>query len=214
MALTNEQIQQLLPFLFGACAFLLLILYWLKAFIFPWLKVRASGGSKILVRVRNDLHNYYSVGSLDSTFLYFKARKRPDIKSPKKQLPIIPQGGTKPMLRECIYRDWGVNVVEVDDIKECFIKYKNGDYELLPTGNSEIYDLAMQKAMNLPPKGQNGIMDNRMFQIVMVCGIALACIGLIYVISVNSNLMKGLIDVHGHVEHMDLILTNMTGLGG
>lgn len=210
MGMTSEQIQQILPFLIGGCMFLVLILFWLRGFLIAWLKVRASGGSKILVRVRNDLHNYYRVGSLDNVFLYFNARKRPDIKNPRKMLPIIPQGESKPMLKECIYRDWGVNVVEVDDVKECFLKYKNHEYECLATGNSELHDIAHQKALNLPPKGSTGLMDNRMFQIVVVVGIVLIAIGLIYSISIEKNLMKGLIDTYNIVSSNKAMLLNMT----
>ena len=210
MAMTTEQINQILPFLIGASMFLVLILYWLKSFIFPWLKVRASGGAKILVRVRNDLHNYYKVGSLDTTFLYYKPRKRSDSKNPRKMLPICPQDSNKPMLKECIYRDWGVNVVDIDDVKECFLKYKNGQYESLATGNSEAYDLAIQKAEMQPPKGTQGIVSPRVFQIIVICGVVLIALGVAYGLSTQANLLKGMIAIYNDTEMTKTMLMNLT----
>ena len=212
LAMTPEQVQQMIPFLMGGCMFLVLILFWLRDFLFSWLKVRASGGSKVLVRVRNDLHNYYRVGSLDKSFLYFKSRKRSDSKNPRSQLPICPQGSDKPMLKDCMYRDWGVNVVEVDDMKECFLKYKNGEYESLSTGNSEAYDLAIQKALMQPPKGSTGIVDPRMFQIIMIGGIVLLALGVGYGLSVQANMMKGLIATYNDVGVVKGLLMNMTSI--
>jgi hypothetical protein len=209
MVMTTEQVQQIFPFLIAGCMFLLLILFWLKNFIFCWLKVRASGGSKILVRIRNDLHNYYRVGSLDGVFLYFNARKRPDLKNPRKQLPICPQGSDKPMLKECLYRDWGVNVVDVDDIKECFLKYKNGSYESLATGNAEAYDLAIQKAQMQPPKGMTGLVDPKTAQIITFIGLGIILLAVVYEISITKNILTGLIQTYNNTETIKGMLSTL-----
>jgi hypothetical protein len=81
-----------------------------KGFLFKYVKVFASRGSKLLVEMQNPLNNYFVIGWVEEGFLVFKD------KTCKKEL------NKKVALKPGVIIRWlGIGKVVVDEEKNCFV---------------------------------------------------------------------------------------------
>ena len=103
--LLTQTIAYAVVFMIGI--FLLALL--LRGFMLPYLKVRASLGRLVMVKVRSINRDYFSVGHITEKFLIFKD---PNEKKDKK---IRIQSG------DMFYKCLAVNWVDVDESKNCVI---------------------------------------------------------------------------------------------
>lgn len=78
-----------------------------------FMKVKASRGKKVLVKVRNQIQDYFAVGRIDEGFLVFKDRQ-------KQQRRIVMQPG-------CVYRAASLFWLDVDDEKNTLFKRTTND---------------------------------------------------------------------------------------
>lgn len=146
----------------------LLWFFFLKSFLPAWFAVRKSQGNQILVHVANPLMDYYKAGKLDNGFLYYKARKRVDNPDPNRMLFVGD-------VRAFSYKAFGVNVIDVDDIKNCvWSRYgeatvgdhgKSSNYTAVSTNNAEAYDEAQYTALH-KPSTKKAMFDEYTWQII------------------------------------------------
>jgi len=185
------------------------ILYFmLKSLVPAWLSVRFSGGSKILVHVANPLMDYYKPGKIDAGFLYYKARRRSDNPDPNRMLWVGD-------IREFSYRALGVNVIDVDDIKNCVWsrtgvstssdKGVSSNYEAVSTNNAEAYDEAQYTALH-KPSTKKALFDEYTWQLIVLGVAVLVVVGLVLV-------YRQIGTVDGHVKLVyDMVTTTNTML--
>jgi hypothetical protein len=88
----------------------LLIQFLSNGFFTTFLKVKASRGKKVLIKVNTISDTYYTSGFINEGFLKYKKRRTKDfalIKIPNK---------------DCIYRAIGVNCIDIDDENNAVLK--------------------------------------------------------------------------------------------
>jgi hypothetical protein len=191
-----------------------LLFIMLRSFIPAWLQVRMSAGSKILVHIANPLMDYYRAGRVDDGFLYYKARKRRDNPDPNRMLYVGD-------IRSFQYRAFGVNVVDVDDLKNCVWsrtgvstvndKGVSSNYVAVSTNNAEAYDEAQYTALHKPAT-KKALFDEYVWQIIVLIIALLVIAGLILIyrqLQTNDAHVKLVYDI---VEPMSRVVLNNTGV--
>lgn len=103
----------------------------------PFLAVKRSRGSKLLVVIRNQVQDYFVTGVIDEGFLVFKDRKKEE-----RRIPILPG---------VVSRKAGVYWLEVDDVKNTFIKRDTGEHVsgFDAVKYDELYKRALYKPLTL-----------------------------------------------------------------
>lgn len=198
------------------------IAFRLRSLLLPLLDVVRSFGSKFLIRVKNKTQEYYASGRIDKGFLYFTGKKRSDNKNPNRMIstsymwnPKTKKSDLPFNFNEAISRFVGVNCVEVDDEKDCIIVFRNSEYVFVPGTNTELFDENMKTAQAKPSR-EDGFMDNKTFQIILVVGIILVlciCAYVAYQIRILPNIFQGLIDINNKVTSIyNVVINNVTGL--
>lgn len=144
----------IIPQLLITGGILMLINWWSKNFITTWLKVRASRGGKLLVRVRSVKDWYFRTGAVDESFLIYTDRS-----AEKKQhrLAIKPNS---------IYQSWGVSAIDVDETKNTIFIYGNE----VSGFDAVKYDQYLQRMASAPRKEETK-KDNTLLYAVCVVGI-------------------------------------------
>ena len=174
-----------------------IIAFMLRGFILPWWRVKRSGGSKLLVRIRNPLQWYYAAGTVDKSWLYFTGHKRKDNPKASRMIFIGTPENWKnndksrlTIFGLAVYKSFGVMCIDVDDEKDCVFYLDQEQYMAVPGFNSELNDEAMSTALNKPSLS-DGLFDPKMFQIITLLGIVALGIGLYMVYDQGK-----LIDAH------------------
>jgi len=193
---------------------LFLLVMVLRSFLPAWLSVRFSGGSKILVHVANPLMDYYRAGRIDDGFLYYKARRRRDNPDPNRMLFVGD-------IRNFSYKAFGVNVVDVDDLKNCVWnrsgvstvndKGVSSNYEAVSTNNAEAYDEAQYTALHKPAT-KKALFDEHTWQIIQMIVFLLIIAGMIIIyrqLQTNDSHLKLVFD---EVVGLSNIFLNSTGV--
>ncbi len=191
-----------------------ILFFLLKSFLPAWFKVRRSAGTLILVHVANPLMDYYKAGRVDNGFLYYKARKRVDNPDPNRMLYVGD-------IRNFSYKAFGVNVIDVDDIKNCvWNRYGvsgvsdtgiSSNYNAVSTNNAEAYDEAQYTALH-KPSTKKAMFDEYTWQIISLIAFILLAVGLFLVyrqIQTNDAHMKLIYD---QIEPISKYLFNSTGV--
>lgn len=160
-----------------------IIFFFLKSFLPAWFSVRRSGGNKILVHVANPLMDYYKAGRIDNGFLYYKARRRSDNPDPNRMLYVGD-------IRNFSYKAFGVNCVDVDDLKSCVWnrygeatvsdKGVSSNYNAVSTNNAEAYDEAQYTALH-KPSTKKAMFDEYTWQLICLGIAVLVIVGLVLV---------------------------------
>lgn len=160
-----------------------ILFFLLKSFLPAWFQVRRSGGNMILVHVANPLMDYYKAGKIDNGFLYYKARKRSDNPDPNRMLYVGNIGNFS-------YKAFGVNVVDVDDIKNCvWSRYGeasinsqglSSNYQAVSTNNAEAYDEAQYTALHKPAT-KKAMFDEYTWQMISLIAFVLIIVGIVLV---------------------------------
>jgi hypothetical protein len=173
----------------------------LKSFLPAWLSVKRSGGNKILVHIANPLMDYFKAGRIDNGFLYFQARKRKDNPQANRMLYVGD-------IRNFSYKAYGVNVIDVDDIKNCvWNRYGNAsinsdgvssNYNSVTTNNAEAYDEAQYTALH-KPSTKKALFDEYTWQMISLVAYILLAIGLILVVR----------EVRGVDAHVKVVYDNL-----
>jgi hypothetical protein len=86
-------------------AVILIINFLTKGFLFAWMKAKKSRDKKLLVKVRNVIHDFFVVGTLADGMLTYAGSSK------KEKILSIPDGS--------VYRSFGVFVVDIDEEKNC-----------------------------------------------------------------------------------------------
>ena len=143
----NLMFNYALCFVFG-----LGVLAWLlKGFLIEWWRVKRSGGSKILVVVKNPLQQYFKVGNVDNGFLHYTARKRKDNKDPSRMICISNKTDDgRTIYDRAIYKSWGVFCIDVDDLKNCVMYRDEEQYKAVDGYNAELMDESLKTALRKP----------------------------------------------------------------
>lgn len=156
-----------------------LLFFLLKSFLPAWFAVRRSTASKILVHIANPLMDYYKAGKIDNGFLYYKARRRTDNPDPNRMLYVGDIKGFS-------YKSFGVNCIDVDDIKNCVwnrtgvstvnAQGVSSNYEAVTTNNAEAYDEAQYTALH-KPNIKKALFDEYTWQLIVIFAIILLGVG-------------------------------------
>lgn len=165
---------------YGICfvAGLAVVAFMLKGFFLEWWRVKRSGGSKVLVNIKNPLQNYYKVGSIDNGFLHYTARKRKDNKDPSRMICITNKTNDgMTVYDKAIYKSFGVFCIDVDDVKNCVMYRDEEDYKSVSGYNAELMDEALKTALRKPSEEDGWTQKD----IIIVVGLAIVLIG-IYVL--------------------------------
>lgn len=207
MAMSPALLQMWLMIL---AAVLLVLVWFLRSFIFAWLDVRRAQGSKFLIRVRNPTSDYFRAGTADARHLYFIAKKRRDNKDPNRMIPLRSNSPDEPRFEDAIYRSFGVSCIDVDDEKNCIIHYRNAQYHSVASTNVESFDEAVKTAGMKPSLEDQGLLTNNMMQWVTIIGFIIIILGGVYLYSIIKGTHSGLIETFNLVTQNNLMLQNLT----
>ncbi len=142
------------------------ISFFQRGLFFPFMKVKVSGGKKILVRVLHPVQSYFSVGEIDEGFLVFKDRKKET-----RRLVFVPG---------CIDRAATIFWTSVDDEKNCMIKRMEG--EAVDGHDAVKYDNLFVRALYKP-----NVMNEILIKIALVLiAVALVVLIVVAVVSVKN----------------------------
>ena len=146
---------------------LIVFAFWawlLRGWLVPYLKVKASRGGKLLVKIRGNLEDYYKVGLHDSDGLLnvkFKDKKTYKLDISK----------------SAYYRTLGIVAVDIDEKSKMSI---DRDYKINSTFNHELFQDILCQALENP----KGMRRNEM--IIMVVLILMFLVVLFVAFKVNG----------------------------
>lgn len=132
--------------------------WWLAGLFWPFFKVKASRGKKILVTVRNPVQDYYRVGEVVEDHLIYKNRQKIT-----KRIP---------MMEGVVSRRATIFWVDVDDAKDCFFKRDDGK-------GASAYDAAKTDHLFLRCLYRPTLTDDMLPKVTLVL-----CIGILLVVIV------------------------------
>lgn len=165
---------------------LLALSFLMRGFFFKFLKVKASFGSKILVRIHTQIDRYYTIGVIEDGFLVFKTRSKSN------RRVVLPNGA--------IYRSIGVYWIDVDEEKNCVIK---PNMDVVSGFDADRYNSLYLRALYRPAI-QDANAKIMFFLIIFACLFALG--GLI----VSAIVMNKTNVILANTEVMRSFLVNMT----
>lgn len=132
---------------------------WLRGFFMPYIKVKASAGKRVLVKIRTILRDYYAVGEIIDGSLKFKSANK------NSRTLILPTD------KPTIYKSFNVNCIDVDEEKNCIYTL---DAKGVSGYDAEKYDDLILRALLKPA------LHSQMLKIIVVL-IVLIIIGIIAV---------------------------------
>jgi len=153
--------------------------------LFVWLRVKTSGGRKLLVHVRTVTQDYFKAGTVDKGFLVFKD-------SNKEERRIL-------LLDDCIIKSGGVNNIYIDDTKSCVMKR---NLEAVGGFDATKYNDLYLRALYKPQ-----IYDNKekiLFAIVVVTLLAVLLVG--YLVYANTGRVDALYELIGRMGSIKEVL--------
>lgn len=118
-------------------------------FFFKYLQVKASRGKKILCKIRTPTRDYFRVG--------VPSEKTISVKFLGDKLPV-----TLVFNNDCIYRAWGVNVVDIDEQSREII---DKNFELKPTFDHPTLSNIMKRIITAPS------INDKLVQIILILSI-------------------------------------------
>lgn len=155
--------------IFAMVSVTMVLNFLLGGFLGPFMKVKRSRGSKILVRVHHPVQDYFRAGAIEESFLVFKDRE-------KKVRRI-------PMKAGVVSRAATVFWVEVDDEKNCLFERKGAD--AIQTYDAVKVDNLLTRAITAP-----GLVDNLVKIVLVLCIVILiAALAGIYMTYKNGQLI-------------------------
>ena len=159
--------QQLIILIFSS--FLIGFMTWiflLKNFAVSWLKVRMSGGKKILIKVVSPIGDYFVAGEYHKSHLEFKPRKRRDNKDPHRLIYVE-------SIKDAIYSSFGVKCIDVDDNKDSVYYRYNDSYKSVTGTNTEYIDELVKTALAKPSEEGIGFFNAKTWQAIVLISIVL-----------------------------------------
>lgn len=138
--------------LFAMIAVIGIMNFLLGGFLGPFMKVKRSRGKKVIVRVRNQVQDYFRAGVIEEGFLVFADREKNN-----RRIPMQPG-----VVSRAITVYW----VEVDDEKNCF--YKRATGEAVSTYDAVRVDNLLVRALTRP-----GLFGDQTVKILLILIIVL-----------------------------------------
>ena len=167
----------------------------LKNFTINYLKVKFSGGKKLLVKVVSPAGDYYTAGQFDKGHVTFPTRKRVDNKDPRRTLFVESFG-------DAIYHSFGVTCIDVDDLKDS-IYYRHSDqYHSIPGYNSEYFDELLKTAVAKPSEEGIGLFNAKTWQAIILIAILILSLGLFMVYKTGKDTADRQLMLHD--EHVTI----------
>lgn len=166
----------LLTYVLSGCVLMLLLVFAIsflfRGFFFKYLKVKASFGKLVLVKMRSTLRDYFAVGKVEEGMLIFKFNE--DVKS----IPVD-------MKTNPFYRCLGVSWVDLEEETNAICKT---DYSGVPGWDPIKINNLLVRALTRPTV--NSGKENLM---IILVGLAIIGIIVVIVLSVkNGNALQGI----------------------
>ena len=156
------------------------VLNWLQAgLLFPFLKVRASRGRLILVRIRSVTSDYYKPGEIIEGFLIFKDRKKNSRR-------------IKCSSRDLITRAMGVATVDIDDEKNAIGK---PDFSAIDGFDAVKYENLYIRCLTKP--GLESTQDKIILALLVVAVLSIIVVG--FLVFKNAKAIESLSSITGVV---------------
>lgn len=141
---------------YGLFAMVVVTVFWKFMFgglLGPWFQVKRSRGKMILIRIHHPVQDYAIAGSIIEGFLVYKVRdKDASGQRATKRIPMIPG---------IVSRFCTVNMVEVDEERNCFFKRSSGD--AVGTYDAERVDNLLVRALTKP-----GLFGDQIVKILLI----------------------------------------------
>lgn len=141
-------------------------IFLLKNFTIEWLKVRMSGGRKILIKVISPIGDYFVAGEYHKSHLQFRARKRRDNKEPNRLIYVE-------SIKDAIYSSFGVKCIDVDDYKDSVYYRYNDSYKSVCGANTEYTDELVKTALAKPSEEGIGFFNAKTWQAIILISIVI-----------------------------------------
>ena len=138
-----------------------------RSYLSSWIKVKLGFfKGDVQVRVKNPVNDFFTAGIYSNGNLYYTAKPRRDNKDPKRILNV-----PLDIYNKAVYRSNGVPCIDVDDVKNCILFWNGEHYDAVEGFNSEAMDKTIETALSQPDPNGNGLMNPKMFQILVILGI-------------------------------------------
>jgi predicted unusual protein kinase regulating ubiquinone biosynthesis (AarF/ABC1/UbiB family) len=160
-----------------------IIVYYQAGYFGAYLKVKASRGKKILVKVKSMTSHYYRVGKIAEGFLHFKDKEK------QKHVIAMQEGA--------IYRICDVNCIDVDE--ETNTIFSQLQKKEVSGFDAVRFDGLITRALQRP------MLQNPNLVLILIIGILVVCLGLGFMLYQNYKLQKTAVDIS--LQTLDLLKT-------
>lgn len=133
-----------------------------KGYLFTYIRVKASRGNKVLVRILSFTGYYYRAGSIDQSVLTFKNKQKNE--------------DSYKIAKEDIFQEMLVNCVCVDETTKKVLKIDGNSEE---GHDTEKFSSLLQRALYKPSFKDN---PKEMFMLFLLVGIAGGIVFIIYLL--------------------------------
>jgi hypothetical protein len=130
-----------------------------SGFILTMLKVKASRGKKLLVRIRTPLNDYFKVGEVLEGNVIYKNRKGDKITM------------KLPKYTNAIFRSWNMNCIDVDEEKNAIVCV---DFNPITGYDAQRFDQLLTRAL-MKPQAMNKF--QKIIVILIIFGVIVAFVG-------------------------------------
>ena len=187
-AVPKEVLLQMGIYLFIFVAVLVFMMIWFRGFFWKYYRVKVSYGSKILIKVRTSLRDYFEVGWVEEEMLIYKQHgKRVELAMPNDFNPI--------------YRCIGVNWIDVDEARNAIVK---PDFSTVPGYDAQKFSNLHTRALTQPQVNSN----NEKIIFIMLVIIILALFGCLYLSWNNyDNIHKLAINIPEWLKNIKMTVT-------
>jgi len=141
-----------------------------KGFLFPYLKVRASFGRLVLVKIRSINRDYFRPGKIHEGYLLFK-----DLEE-KKQKRIALKDSS------AFYKCLAVNWIDLDEMKNCIVRHS--DNRSIDGFDAIKYQDLLKRALMRPTLEDK----KEKIMLIMLAGVLLACVVIGYLAYQDYNM--------------------------
>ena len=159
-------------------------------FLITFLRVKASRGKKVLVKVKSVTDSYYKIGKVSEKTLTYRARDQKE----NKKIP-VPDG-------EIFYRSMSVWGCDVDEENNSFITPKG---EIVATYDAEKYDQLITRALYKPT-----LMDKN--EKIMLLMIGAVILGIVITVFFVKGIDDNMISLLEQVARLNEISSSSVGV--
>jgi len=161
-----------------------------NGFLFTFIRVKASRGKKILVKVNTPYGHHFRIGQIASGALFYKPRKVEGEKAHEKQSKrlMLPD-------KPSVYRCLGILWLDVDEEKNAIMCH---DYQAVSGFDAIKWENYLERAIKAPPT-DDLLQHIKVLKIITIITLLL-CVGIVIAVIATANNTAGICAAQTAIE--------------